>query len=965
VPDFGAPSDQIVRQANLRIVARDVALGALPLPVSLRGNLDARGTFTGNLQSPNLALEVGLRGASLGGYAAPNLRGPVRWREGQISADLAGGADRWQVVLRPDERGIALVNLAVVSGGATVTARDGFYDYAQGLERLSAEVADLDLGQLVLPPRVPIGRLEGLVDARVDLRRAGNGALQGEAQVEARRTQVGELPLGTLRLEVGLQDEEVRIAPTTVELNGSRYRLAGRVGLSRGGPLDLRLAVENGRLQQVVRLLRFSSLSALLAPRPTTLDGAEELGTLGLGGAGLPLSDLLALYRRAARVTLARMDAMTRPLIPDDLRQLRGRFDLELSLDGSRAAPNARFALRGRNWRWGGFRLETATALGRYTDGVLTLETAEARYGERFGALRGTLALVGDQDARLVVRRLPLALIEPALPDTLRLRGDLDIEAQITGTLRQPTVTSQVLLAELSVNGRALDPVRTAVSVREGRAFLQSTTVGGARGGIEVSGSLPIPFLDPANREIALTVRLQGQDLPLLNALSNQLTWQAAQGQVNVGIGGTFEELTIDGTVDLGETVIAIAPLQTRLAVERVVARFDRRRLLLEQFRGSLGGASIAAEGALALRRRNDTGEALTVTLGGTLDLPDIYRGGIAGTLRVSRALLAPRLGGAVALNPGDLLLGLSDLQALTGGNGLRSGTNSATNNGRPRSPLGLPVAFDGLQVRIGPQFRVAIATLDARLDGRITLDGTLARLTPTGYIDVPQGSLTIGAARFRLDPTRRNALFFDSDLDPRLDLIAQATVSDFRPTGVARLDSSQLFRSSVTPTVEQTTLGRLERVEVRATITGTASDPDIELSSSPRRDEAEIIALIGGGGGGGSLLTGLVPAVGGTILRPVETGLASLLGLDELRFEFASQVASVTPQNFSVGFGVEAIKDLGPAISISVFRNLSDNLQPTLFGVRYRLNEQIVTRVSTNSALDDVSVSVQFETRF
>ncbi|MBC8121566.1 MAG: translocation/assembly module TamB domain-containing protein, partial [Gemmatimonadaceae bacterium] len=75
--------------------------------------------------------------------------------------------------------------------------------------------------------------------------------------------------------------------------------------------------------------------------------------------------------------------------------------------------------------------------------------------------------------------------------------------------------------------------------------------------------------------------------------------------------------------------------------------------------------------------------------------------------------------------------------------------------------------------------------------------------------------------------------------------------------------------------------------------------------------------------------------------------------------------VASASPQDLSIGVGIEAIKDLTPAISATVFRNLTDGSRPTLFGIRYRLNENFVTRLSTTEGSENQSFSIEYESRF
>ncbi|MBW4697259.1 MAG: translocation/assembly module TamB domain-containing protein [Aphanocapsa lilacina HA4352-LM1] len=952
-PNLSGAPGPLLRSANLRIALDRFDLTALPLPVRVDGQLYGTGSFTGNLEQPDLTLDLRVRGAGVGRYRAPVLSGPVRWRGDTLSARLTGDNQRVFAEARLEPQGVRLIAFDVLSDRTRLAASRGYFDFEQGLTTLAAQVKNFDLERLQLDPVGPLRTVEGSLDAEVDLARTARG-YEGRVDATLSGGRLNAFTLGSTRLRASLANNRLTVEPTLITLGNSRYTLGGQAGLGADDPIAFELRVERGRLEQAVQLLGLYSLTTLFSDQSDPVCCAVDLGPLALGGTALPLQQLLAVYQRASEVTLARIDTTARAFIPDDLRRLRGRYDLSARLGGSRNAPVVGFVLAGRNWQWDQYRLDTVEAAGDYRDGNLELTQAQARYAERSGSLSGRLSLAGEQNARLVIDRLPLELVEPLLPTGTQIEGDINTEAVLTGTLASPAFQANVAAAALEFNGRQVDPVRTELTLRSGRLSLANTAIGVGRRGVQLVGSLPIPFLNPDNDQIDIRAQLTGENLPLLNILSDQLVWQSAEGEATLAVQGTYGAPLIDGNVELRNTQVQIPRLQTTLAIDQFAARFNRRRLLVDRLAANLGGAPVTGEGKLALLPNNGAGGDLALFIDGNINLPGLYRGGIDGQLSVGGALLGPRIGGNLTVSPGDLLLSLQDIQNLSG-----AGLRTANSNGAPA----LPVEFDELRIRVGPQFRVNITALSARLDGLLALSGPLGKLAVEGYINVPQGSVTIGVARFRLDSSRRNALYFGGSLDPALDLVAEARVSESFTSGVARLDSGGLINPSLPS--DQANLGRASKIDVEATVTGTASKPDVELTSSPYRDETEIIALIGGGGNAGSLLTGLIPAVGTTLIRPVEQELASLLGLDELRVEFASRVANASPENIAIGIGVEAIKDLTPAVSVSLFKNITDNIQPVIFGLRYRINDNIVTRVSGNETLDDVSLSVQFESRF
>lgn len=956
-PDLAAPPGQLLKQANLQIALANVRLEKLPFPVSIKGRLDGQGTFTGNLQDPNLNVNVRLREAKLGNYSAPVVAGPIRWRGSQVSAQLFGSGDRWDARAQLETQGIRLVALTIQSGDAQVQAQDGFYDYTLGLTRLQGSVQNFDLERLSLDPVGLLQRLEGRANGRITLNRSANNQFTGDVRAVVTKGKFNNFVLGETALNARLNNNLLQIEPTILTIADTRYQLAGTINLAQKFALNLNVNIAEGRLEQLVRLLGVSSLQSFFDPPVRGSGQAQDLTTQSIGGGtATPLGKLLKTYEQAMKVTLARLKNTAPSLFPDDLRKLRGRYTLAAHLGGVLASPQVDFNLQSQDLQWEQLQLDQLTANGSYTKGVLTLQNSEARYGQRLGSLTGKLSLKGSENAHLIIKNFPIALIAPILPTGVRIEGDLNADTIITGKVTSPAAEVQLDIQNFLINGRQIDPVATTLSLREGKIFLVATAIGVNQQGIEIAGSAPIPFLNPKDPQLNLAISLNGANLPLLNLISDQLVWQAAKGEVAITVRGNYTDPLLNGLVALSDTTIQIPRLKTQLKVDRLDARFNRRRLILNELTGNLGGATISGTGALNLRPEGES-VGFGINVAGNIDLPGLYRGGIEGEVRIGKALIEPVITGSVTINSGDLLLSLNDLQTLSANNTvLRTDTAPQTN---------LPINFDNLRVRVGPQFRVSVSTLDARLDGELQISGPINKLQPVGYIDIPQGNLTLGAARFRTDTSRRNAIFFVGDLDPRLDIRATATVSDYRTTG-SRFDSAELINPTQQAqlNVNGTTLGRIDRIDVQASVTGRASKPEIELRSSPQRDQTEILSLIGGGSNVGSLLTGLLPTVGSGILKPVEQGLASLLGLDELRITVANQVGNLSRQTFSIGVGVEAVKDLGPAISISAFRNLSDNLQPLILGLRYRINDQLITRLSTDGS-GDVSFSVQFESRF
>ncbi|MFQ3585094.1 MAG: translocation/assembly module TamB domain-containing protein, partial [Cyanobacteriota bacterium] len=138
-----------------------------------------------------------------------------------------------------------------------------------------------------------------------------------------------------------------------------------------------------------------------------------------------------------------------------------------------------------------------------------------------------------------------------------------------------------------------------------------------------------------------------------------------------------------------------------------------------------------------------------------------------------------------------------------------------------------------------------------------------------------------------------------------------------------------------------------------------------LALSSSPSRSPEEIVALLGGTALARlNAEVGVAGLAGTALLNDLQEALGDTLGLDEIRLSPVPQIDTRAPNRSSVGLALEVAKDLGSTLSVSVQRNLTDPFQPTRYSTRYRLNEQTLTRASTDLEGNNV-ISVEFETRF
>ncbi|MEO1069249.1 MAG: translocation/assembly module TamB domain-containing protein [Cyanobacteria bacterium J06638_6] len=152
-----------------------------------------------------------------------------------------------------------------------------------------------------------------------------------------------------------------------------------------------------------------------------------------------------------------------------------------------------------------------------------------------------------------------------------------------------------------------------------------------------------------------------------------------------------------------------------------------------------------------------------------------------------------------------------------------------------------------------------------------------------------------------------------------------------------------------------------MQTVRIRAEVNGRVSRvvnlQDVELSSTPARSQNEIIALVSGGflaalestlgsvSGGGDGFQGLLAFAGSALLNNLQGLLGAGLERVDLRLYSASPPGV---QEGAIDIGGELGFNLSPSISLSV-QKVFTNVTPAIFGIRYRVTDQITVRAITS----------------
>jgi len=951
---------------SLDVAAADLNLAALPaLPVSLQGRADFQGqiqgtplTAAGNLQ---------LRNLSAAGVAfAPLLAGPVSLGPGGGGLQLSGGSDRLELALSGQ---LLPQSFLIQRGQARATGQ------LRGADNLAVRVENFPL--LAVQPLTvgtPLaGRpLGGTLSGNLDLNLADWGAV-GSLAID--RPQFNTIRGDRFDVAFDYRRGSLVFSQGIFRGIDSEYQIQGQVdGILTNPSFQARANIVNGNIQDILAALQIFDVEDLTRGLSLPIYGrAADIGRIS---AGQPVTGLAEQLRRLAELDelLARQreGRQNQFLRLPEIRSVAGRFQGTVTAQAGGDRPlAATFNITGNNWLWGDYRAERVNIVGDFQNQVLSLLPLEFSSGESILRYSGTIG-GQSQSGSLNVVNLPVAALAQliTLPPFLGVTGQINAIAQLDGSLANPQARGEINIREAVLNETPVRRVDTSFSYNNSRLGFgtEVSITGRQEEPLAINGSIPIqlPFTgtSPDNNRLNINLQVQNQELAILNLLTRgQVAWEDGEGRLDVTVQGNFDQnlgrptnLVADGSASFrnGRVRLQILPVPVT-AIEGQI-NFDFDQVRVQNLTGQFSGGAIAIAGNLPIAEPKTDPSPLTVNIGNlAFNLPDVYRGGVQGNVVITGTALAPRIGGAIELADGQVFLTPPPTNQI---NQASSPTNQSQEGLRPE--------LNNLQLTLGRNTQLTLPPiLNFLAAGNLTVNGPFDALRPAGIINIRRGQVNLFATEFRLVGGNENlAQFFpERGLDPFLNL---RLITNVQESTSQRINAS----GSLTEIREQpfSVFGSVQTVRVEARVNGFASELNnrIELTSSPRRTQSEIVALLGGSFvdafAEGNATLGFASLAGSALLGNLQNQIGDALGLTTFRL-FPATLSDRRQASAPLGLGLEVGFDLSPSFSVSALRVLSAN-QAFQYNLRYRVNENILLRGSTNLSGDNRFL-IEYETRY
>ena len=540
--------------------------------------------------------------------------------------------------------------------------------------------------------------------------------------------------------------------------------------------------------------------------------------------------------------------------------------------------------------------------------------------------------------------------------------------------------TSQAASSQVTASPAAANPAAANPAAANPAAVNPANT-------FQLNGSVPYAFpfmtVKPNNTDLSLDVDIRNNGIALLSLFTDLVAWKGGEGDVKLQVRGTFDpslsspiRLNATGKATFKDAIFSAKALPQDLTNVNGDILFNNDRIQVQNLQGQFSNGQVTAQGTLPIlaplaANDPDVATPLVITLDKiALKLENRFEGGVNGTILVTGAALAAQVGGDITLSNGRVILPNGQ------GNAPVVGTASAP----PTPGFFTQPQFNNLQVSLGDRMRVTsdpilsfVATGDLLING--TINDTFNDISPNGTIYLKQGQVNLFATQFNLQRDYDNRAVFSPTrgLDPYIDVRLITSVPEVVRVPVANAASpfgvAELADTTASPSTS-TDFGSLQTIRVQASVTGLASQiyNNLELSSSPSRTESEIVALIGGnflssiGQAADNPTLALASVAGSTLLSGLQNLISEATGLTDFRL-FPTTVSSDKARSSTLALAAELGYDITDKLSVSVLQLLTA-AEPTRFSLRYRVNDQLLLRGSTNLSGDNRAV-LEFETRF
>lgn len=948
--EFDTPQGPQLTTLNLAVRSRGYDLGLFPpfgpTQVKMAGRVNLVGQLTGTVADPYLDSTVQINNLLVGGIPFENqLKGKMLYgQQAKLDLRVSGQRDRINLALNSNQLPTAF-DIRRDQAWAKGKTKQG---------KLNLAFQDVPLAALNWQPVDNLGPISGLSSGEFSLNPT---TYAGVGTLAVTRPALGKLVGDQFLGRFQLTSDTIRLQQGELRDRNNLYQLQANVVPGINPKFSGTLNIRQTEITDLVAAATSLNLNPSASPEQPR-GKAKDVETLPVGSAqGSLMMQLRRLSELDALTMQQQVEAPPDPLFPD-LTELSGKLAGRLQFSGSlQSGLDTRFALKSQALKWGDYAIDRITAQGQYTDGSLKLRPLLVTTGEQEAKFQGTIGLQ-QQSGQLTLKNLPLQGLNQFLDLPFEVAGTVNGTATLAGTLADPRLQGELNWDEARVNTLALNQAQTTFAYNRGRLTFE--------GGSEalpfrftgnIPYQLPLTAVGPDSDALEVSLKVKDDGLSLINLFTDQLNWVEGQGEIDLNVTGTLTQPSMQGSIQLNQATLTSDLLFEPLTNVTGTIQFDRNQLRINRLIGLYSQGELEASGSLPLfvSEPPPSSASLQLALKALkLNVKGLYKGQIDGDLEISGSLLAPQLGGVMALTNGQVIL---------------ADVNVASSSAPGQFGQTTPLEFNNLQVQLNNNVRVTQPPLLSFVAaGNVTVNGSVNAPRPAGRIRFRQGSVNLFTSRFRIDSRRDNFAEFDPSLglDPFLSIGMVTTATDIAGGRATELNEFEDLPAG--------RIGAIESVRVRATVEGRASElvnnfnQVVKLTSTPSRSEGEILALLGGSVTNnledGNTELALVNLASSAFLTGFEGLFSDALGTRASFRLFPVLIPNDDQDQSVLAFGAELGYDVTDRFSVSALQILTGLDEATLFNASYDINEQLRVRSAISTDGEAVGI-LEYRIRF
>ncbi len=929
----------------------------------------------------------------------PSLIGSIQANPEQgVAVNFAGLTDRLAFSL---DRNFQLqgfnLNKQNIAASGTVTGKGNTRILDVNVERFP-----LALLQPFIPPSV------GIQQYRFDGNATGNLALNlTNYQVSSRQLEITKPTFGAFqgdRLLTNFRyaNGRLNLNNTEIQRGANSYLINASVDPGAKTPtFQAKVQVPKGNLEDVRNLFQIFSVEDVFKPLNQRKYGTVAdlyTKTEKIADRPQPLYNELRRLSELRRWLNRERERQTATTSIPELRNLEGDFSGEIAIaNNPQAGLSADFDLTGEKWQLERYHLDRLEAKGNWRNGQLQLEPLKIAIKNTQMILDGKFGS-SNQNGRIDIQNFPADWFANVIELPVDVKGSINLAAQISGSVSNPQIGGNVAIDNARLNDTPLKTATGSFNYLDGRlnfnssaSFVKKLSPTEQDDSIKIAGSIPyqLPFTlkSPASENIKIDIALQDRGLQMLDVFSKkQLHWIDGKGKIALAIDGKIkpdgeiQALTANGIATIANGTIQTDTIPEPLKDINGEIVFDFDRIDVHKLEGKFNRGRVAISGILPIADSFsiEPSKKLNVLMTDVaLDLKQKYQGDVNGKLTILGTAFTPLLTGELKLSNGQIsipespnttttILGITPTPPSLAG-------KSSTNEDASTNALELR----NLQLILGDNIQITRAPILSFIaTGKLDIDGTLDNPRPFGQVQLQKGSVNLFTTQFRLASGPQTADFFPTlGTDPVLNLRLYSKILESTTSPLSQRNS--IARTSTNGEVDRpadfytTSFGSVQTVQVEARIAGLASQltQRLELTSTPALTQPEIVLLLGGGlveriGSGENIGLGIANLAGANILNTIQDRISDVFSLSDFRlFPTITKDSAKSSSNSTFGIAAEVGTEITPKLSTSVFKILT-NSESLYYSLRYRLNDQLLLRGSTNLSGENRAI-LEFEQRF